>query len=181
MPLGEGRHTFRSPFVAEHRGRQQSSIDQELGVGLALSDDDRAAWACAHDCRPVKGHAAITGAEDIFSVHLAVSEEPLARSLLGRRDPLHQLVAVLPIEQRLVRERVVEYLRELIVLPAQERIVEWFTGMLLGVGILLGFSLRAARLPSTVSAAAAVGGKASAVVGLAGVAAETIALSVAAR
>ena len=24
MPLGEGRHTFRNPFVAEHRGRQQS-------------------------------------------------------------------------------------------------------------------------------------------------------------
>src|SRR5262249_7095065 len=78
-------------------------------------------------------------------------EEALALSFLARRVAFFQFIAVLLIEQRVVGERVIECLYQLVTLLPQERVIEWFAGMLFDVGVARGLGLRSVTTPCAVA------------------------------
>src|SRR5262249_10980452 len=137
--------------MAEHRGRQQSGLNQAFGVALAFGDEHGAAGPGVHDRRPVVDHAAGAGAEQVFAVRLVMWEEALALSFLARRVAFFQFIAVLLIERRVVGERVIECLYQLVTLLPQERVIKWFAGMLFDVGVACGLGLRAVAAPRAVA------------------------------
>jgi hypothetical protein len=72
VTFGQRRHAFRRPLMAEHRGRQQSGLNQAFGVALAFGDEHGSAGPGVHNCRPVVDHAAGAGTEQVFAVRLVV-------------------------------------------------------------------------------------------------------------
>ena len=133
MASGEGGDAFRRPAVAEDGRREEAGGDQGLRVLLALGDEDGGVRSRAHDGWPVVDHATRAGPENPAAVHLALGQEALAGSALGRCDLGSQFVAILPVQDAAIRQAVVEDSRQAVALAAQPGVVKGLVGMVIGV------------------------------------------------